>query len=264
VDRIEEQAAQSATAHRPWGHRKVAALMKADGVSASPSSVERALRRRGLLLPARYLAERRDNARRRRERFLSPPTRRNRVWQMDFSRFETSAGGSWNIAAVVDYVTKLCLTAPVTGTQSARDAVAALEGAIAAAEELLGRPLLEDCVDPETGELEHLTIVTDNGPAYKSDRFIRFIMARPELEHVRTRHYSPGQNGVVERFYRTLKYEHLYQLEIADAIELSEQIEVHRQIYNEVRPHESLGQVTPMSVYLDDPNLFGANSVQKS
>jgi transposase InsO family protein len=118
--------------------------------------------------------------------------------------------------------------------------------------------------DPETGELEHLTIVTDNGPAHKSDRFIRFIMARPELEHVRTRHYSPGQNGVVERFYRTLKYEHLYQMEIADAIELAEQIEVHRRLYNEVRPHESLGQVTPMSVYLDDPNLFGANSVQKS
>jgi putative transposase len=152
----------------------------------------------------------------------------------------------------------------VTATQGARDAVAALQEAIRATEELLGGPLLEDCVDPETGELEHLTIVTDNGPAYKSDAFIRFIMSRPELEHVRTRHYTPGQNGVVERFYRTLKYEHLYQLEIADAIELGDQIEAHRRLYNEVRPHEALGQVTPMSVYLVDPNLFQTESVQKS
>lgn len=239
-------------------------MMKADGVPASASSVERALRRRGLLLPVRYLADRRENAKRRKQRFLVPPTRRNRVWQMDFSRFETSAGGTWNISAVVDYATKFCIAAPITGTQGARDAVAALQAAIDATEELLGAPLIEDCVDRKTGELEHLTIVTDNGPAYKSDAFIRFIMGRPELEHVRTRHYTPGQNGVVERFYRTLKYEHLYQLEIADAIELDEQVKIHRQVYNEVRPHETLGQVTPASVHLQNPNLFQVKSVQKS
>ncbi len=264
VDRIEDAAASKAHAHSAWGHRKITAMLKADGIGVSPSSVERALRRRGLLLPARYLADRRENAKRRRERFLDPPTRRNRVWQMDFSRYETTRGGSWNISAVMDYFSKLNLAAPITGTQGARDAVAALEAAVAAAEELLGCSLLEDCVDPETGEICHLTIVTDNGPAYKSDAFSRFIMAHPALEHVRTRHYTPGQNGVVERFYRTLKYEHLYRLEIADAIHLDEQVKVHRQIYNEVRPHEALGQVTPMSIHLADPNLFQGKSVQKS
>jgi transposase InsO family protein len=142
--------------------------------------------------------------------------------------------------------------------------VGALQAAIAAAEELLGHPLLGDCLDPRTGEIEHLTIVTDNGPAYKSDAFMRFFMSRPELEHVRTRHYTPGQNGVVERFYRTLKYEHLYRLEIRDAIELDEQVQLHRRTYNEIRPHESLGQVTPLSVHLADPNLFRAGSVQES
>jgi transposase InsO family protein len=264
VDRIEEKAAETAEHHQAWGHRKIAAMMKADGVPVSASSVERALRRRKLLLPARYLAERRENARRRKQRFLSPPRRRNRVWQMDFSRFETAAGGWWNICAVVDYATKYCITAPVTGTQAARDAVASLRSAIEVAEELLGRPLLEDCVDPETGELEHLTIVTDNGPAYKSDAFIRAIMARPELEHVRTRHYSPGQNGVVERFYRTLKYEHLYRLEIADAIDLEAEVKAARSIYNDIRPHEAIGLITPASAYLQDPNLFQAESVHKS
>jgi transposase InsO family protein len=155
---------------------------------------------------------------------------------MDFSRFETSAGGSWNISAVMDYATKVCLAAPITGTQGARDAVAALQVAIEAAEELLGHPLIEDCVDRDTGEITHLTIVTDNGPAYKSDAFMRFFMARPELEHVRIRHYTPGQNGVVERFYRSLKYEHLYREEIRDAIELDEQVKSYRDTYNLIRP----------------------------
>ncbi|MFE7801429.1 hypothetical protein [Nocardia sp. NPDC057440] len=36
--------------------------------------------------------------------FHDPPTQRNRVWQTDFSEFETS--GVWWICAVIDYATK--------------------------------------------------------------------------------------------------------------------------------------------------------------
>ena len=43
--------------------------------------------------------------------FHDPPTRRNRVWQTDFSEFETPTGGIWRISAVIDYVTKYCLAA---------------------------------------------------------------------------------------------------------------------------------------------------------
>ena len=239
-------------------------MLLADGHQVSVSSVERALRRKGLLLPARYLAERRDNARRRRECFVSPPTRRNRVWQMDFTRFETTTAGTWYVSGVIDYATKLCVAAPVSGTQTAREAVAALRVAIERTEELLGHPLLEDCVDPATGELTPVIVVTDNGPAYKSTSFMRFVMSRPELSHVRTRHYSPGTNGVVERFYRSLKYEHLYRLEIADAQTLVQEVETYRDIYNRVRPHEAIGQVPPISIYLTEPNLSEARSVQKT
>jgi putative transposase len=44
-------------------------------------------------------------------------------------------------------------------------------------------------VDQATGELT--PVVTDNGPAYRSVGFARFIASRPELLHVRTRHRSP-------------------------------------------------------------------------
>jgi transposase InsO family protein len=171
------------------------------------------------------------------------------------------------MAPVVDYATKLCLAVPVSGTTTARDAIRAIEAAIEEAELLLGRPLLEDCVDPETGELFLLTIVTDNGPAYKSTDFLRFIRSHPELAHVRTRHHAPETNGVVERFNGSLKYEHLYRLEIPDVLALVEEAQAFRQLYNRVRPHEALDFETPLSRYLADPaepHLSEPQSVQET
>jgi putative transposase len=165
---------------------------------------------------------------------------------------------------VVDYVAKVCLAAPVSGTQTARDAIAAVRAAVDEAEELLGRPLIEDCLDPETGEIHPVVIVTDNGPAYKSTDFLRFIRSHPELVHVRTRHHAPETNGVIERFNESLKYEHLYREEIEDAVALAEAVERFRTIYNQIRPHEALAFATPMSRYLADPNLFEPESVQET
>ena len=92
----------------------------------------------------------------------------------------------------------------------------------------------------------HAAIVTDNGPAYKSTDFLRFIRSRPELAHIRTRHHAPDTNGVVERFNGSLKYEHLYREEIPDAAALVGEVEWFRDIYNRIRPHEAIGFQTPM------------------
>jgi transposase InsO family protein len=184
----------------------------------------------------------------------------------DFTEYETSRGGTWRLSPVVDYATKLCLAAPVSGTTGARDAIGAVEAAIEAAERLMGHSLLEDCVDRETGELFPLTIVTDNGPAYKSTDFLRFIASRPELAHVRTRHHAPETNGVVERFNQTIKYEHLYRLEIPDVITLVDEAEDFRHVYNTIRPHESLDFANPVTAYLahPGPHLSKPESVQES
>ena len=54
---------------------------------------------------------------------------------------------------------------------------------------LLGRRLIEDCVDADTGELHPIAVVTDNGPAMKSAA--RWFAHRAHFTHVRTRHRSP-------------------------------------------------------------------------
>ena len=256
VDSIAEPAAEQAHKWSAWGHRKIWAMMRADGITASQSSVYRALHRQGLLQPARYHAERRALAEARKKAFVEVPTRRNRVWQTDFTRLEITSGSVWWISPVVDYATKTCLAAPISTRIAARDALAALHQAITNAEAMLGHTLLEDCVDPTTGELFPVIVVTDNGPAYKSIDFARFIASRPELRHVRTRHYAPETNGVVERFNGSLKYEHLYRIEISDGQALADEVERYRHDFNALRPHEALAFDRPLDRYHAQPASY--------
>ena len=60
VDDIEATAAKYAVGWPAWGHRKIAAMMRADGHQVSTSTVQRALRRRGLLLPTGFRADRKS------------------------------------------------------------------------------------------------------------------------------------------------------------------------------------------------------------
>lgn len=88
-------------------------------------------------------------------------------------------------------------------------------------------------------------------PAYKPAAFARYIASRSEFTHVRTRHRSPGTNGVIERFFGALKYEYLYREEIEDGPGVAAAVERYRALYNSVRPHEAIGFRTPLSSWRD-------------
>ena len=112
-----------------------------DDVEAGPvsdSTMYRVLARNGLSLPANHTSEVRQLAGVRREAFIDPPARRNRLWQADFSEFETLAAGTWNLGGVVDYRAKVNLACAVTVTKITRDAVAFFEAALIEVETLLG------------------------------------------------------------------------------------------------------------------------------
>jgi putative transposase len=250
-DRVEPAAIAYADRFPAWGHRKLAMLMRVDGQHAPDSTVLRALRRTGRVLPVDYQAERRQLAEARRAAFVVPPSGPNQVWQCDFSEFETRQGGVWRIGGVADYWSKLELGWHVSTTANHRDAIETVEQAIAESERLTGRPLAELLADPVTGELRPIALVTDNGPCFKSVRFAAYIEKRPELIHIRTRRKSPNQNGVRERAFGSLKYEHLYRLEIDDGQQLAVEVESYRQLFNQIRPHEAIGMRRPADVHLE-------------
>lgn len=273
VDAIEALAAKYAADWPAWGHRKIAALMRADGHQVSTSTVERALRRRNLLLPVGFRADRKTWAAVRRRVFHDPPTERNRVWQTDFSEFETPAGGIWRICAVIDYATKYCLAATITATARGEDALACLNAAISHACDLLD---LDDLTD-DRGSVElfddagtylgtvpaPIAVVSDNGPCFRGATYqAAFAGDDPLLRHVRTRVKSPQTNGVVERFFGTLKYEHLYRGEISDGDALAVEVALFTQTYNQVRPHQALNDRTPRQAYLS--NTGAAPTLPKS
>ena len=96
-----------------------------------------------------------------------------------------------------------------------------------------------------------IALVSDNGPCFKAARFAAFIAKRPELIHIRTRRRSPQQNGVRERAFGSLKYEHLYRHEIDDGLQLGRHADEYRHVFNTIRPHEALDWKRPLDVHLE-------------
>ena len=137
-------------------------------------------------------------------------------------------------------------------TANQHDAIAAVELALAEAASMLpdGLALLEYLTDPATEEVVPITLVTDNGGPLRSARFAALIENTPELDHVRTRVKTPGQNGVRERAFQSLKYERLYREQIDDMHDLVEHGEDFRIEFNTVRPHEALSWNRPRDVHL--------------
>lgn len=250
VDVVEPLVAKYAADWPGWGHRKVWGLMRADGHRMSMSTVERAMRRRGLLQPIDYQGQRREHAKARKAAFADPPTGPNQVWQLDFSEYETTTGGIWRLAGCCDYYSKYEYGWHIAPTCTGTDAIAAVKAAIAEAERLAGGvTLAEQLRDPATGHIRRIKLVTDNGGAFKGAAFATFIASRQELLHIRTRRKSPGQNGVRERAFGSLKYEHLYRMEIQTLQDLTREADAYRQVFNHVRPHEALAFHRPVEVH---------------
>lgn len=60
----------------------------------------------------------------------------------------------------------------------------------------------------------------------------------------------PGRFSVIERFFETLKYEHLFRGYIGDGDALDMEVHRFRIIYNTIRPHQALDDRTPKQAYL--------------
>jgi transposase InsO family protein len=201
--------------------------------------VLRLLREEGLLPEANYQRERRRLAARPKAAFAVEPTGPNQVWQLDLTDFETTSGSTWRLAGGRDYRSKYELGWHISPTANQRDAISAVELALAEAEHLAGRPLRELAArDTDAKVLPLVTIVTDNGGPFRSFRFEAFIATHPELRHVRTRVRSPGQNGSRGRGFGSLKYERPFLEEIDDVLD------------DTVRPHEALARNRPVEVHV--------------
>ncbi len=132
----------------------------------------------------------------------------------------------------MDYWAKVNLACVVTVRKTTSDAISVFETALAEVETLLGVTWVEDLTDPATGEIATLRLVTDNGSCFTSARFAAWVAAKRHITHIRTRRRAPWTNGMIERFFEAIKYEHLYRHDIANGIDLADHVDAFTDTYN--------------------------------
>ncbi len=88
------------------------------------------------------------------------------------------------------------------------------------------------------------TVRSDNGLIFQSRRF------RPACRDYRLRQefitpYTPEQNGIIERFFRGLKEECVWQHQFPSFTDARRTITEWIRWYNDGRPHQTLGYLSP-------------------
>jgi len=214
--------------HPTYGYRLLWALLRfRDGVRVNRKAVYRVLKLKGWLVHQRQWTPRP-----RVRGLVSRAERSNQRWAMDLTHVSCGRDGWAHLAAVID-----CHDREVIGYEFA------LRGRAKEAE----RALEEACIgrfgtlrpDGPTPVLR-----SDNGLIFQSRRF-RSACRSYRLGQEYITPYTPEQNGVIERFFRTLKEECAWQHNFATFDEARSAIGKWIGWYNEERPHSALGYKSP-------------------
>ena len=204
-----------------YGYRRLHVLLRREGYQVNHKRIHRLYRREGLMVRRRL-----------RKRIaagtrvpLPIPSRPDERWSIDFMSDQLADGRVFRTLNIVDDFTRQCLAIEVDTSLSGGRVVRVLERLCAEH----GRPR---------------TLVMDNGPeltskaldawAYRAGVDLRFIQPG-----------KPVQNAYVESFNGKFRDECLNEHWFASLEEAREVIEEWRQDYNQVRPHSSLGDLTP-------------------
>jgi putative transposase len=153
------------------------------------------------------------------------PARANEVWSADFMADALWSGRRFRTFNVIDDFNREVLKIEIDTSLPARRIVRALDELVA----LRGKPS---------------AIRIDNGPELISDELEKWAR-RHGIDRRFIQRGRPMQNGLIERFNRTYREEVLdcYVFETLNEVRLMTAEWIKR--YNDQRPHEALGNVSP-------------------
>jgi putative transposase len=215
-----ESVLRLASHHRRSGYRMLHGILLAEGGRMNHKRFYRI-----------YREERLAVRRKRRQKWvrervpLALPAKQGVRWSMDFVFDKSEDGRRLKILTVIDDFTKECLWLEVE---------TALDGAA------LARILSNLCLIHGKPEC----IRSDNGPELTS-RNLNLWLYEQGIKHEFIQPGRPMQNAYCESFNGRLRDECLngnYFLNLEDA---RRKIEAWRDFYNEIRPHSSLGKISP-------------------
>lgn len=212
---------EAAAIHRRWGYRFLMTVLRREGFADNHKRVYRIYREEGLQVRQR---KRKRTAKWRGEKPVAPE-RINARWSMDFVHDSTARGQKIRMLNILDDCTRRCLRIEVDTSLSGERVARTLDQIM----ELHGKPQ---------------ALLMDNGPEFTGKSLDEWAYRN----EVRLQFIEPGkptQNGFVESFNGTLRNECLNENWFANIGEARRIIEGWRNKYNEVRPHSSLGYLTP-------------------
>jgi putative transposase len=224
--------------HPTFGYRRLWALLRfGEGVLVNRKAVYRVLK-----LKRWFVHQRVATPRPRVQSCRSRAQRSDERWAMDLTHVPCGADGWGHLTAVID-----CHDREVTGFEfalrgRAKEAERALEEACLARFGTL-RP---DGATP--------VIRSDNGLIFQSRRF-RAACRDYRLRQEFITPYTPEQNGLIERFFRSLKEECVWQYNFGNFAEARAAITQWIEWYNAERPHQALGYRSPRQFRALQPQL---------
>jgi putative transposase len=204
-----------------YGYRRMQVLLGRRGHAMSAERTHRIWRQAGLQVPRKRPRKR---AAIHRPRPL-PATGAHHLWAYDFVFDGCANGQQLKCLTLVDEYTRECLAIDVAGSIRSGRVIEVLAKLVS----VHGAPKY---------------LRSDNGPEFVSRAILRWLTDQ-NINMALIDPGSPWQNGLNESFNGKFRDECLSLHWFKNRIDAKILIEEFRREYNEVRPHSSLGQLTP-------------------
>ena len=211
-----------------WGYRRIWAWLKhREGLTVNKKAVYRIFK-----LKRWFVNQRQATPRPRVKASRSVADSSNERWAMDVTHIDCGADGWGHLAAVIDCHDRQIVGWEFAVRARAKEAERALEEACLARFGTL-RP---DGATP--------VIRSDNGLIFQSKRF-RAACKDYRLSQEFVTPYTPEQNGMIERFFRSLKEECVWLENYENFEQAKAAVAAWIRFYNRERPHQSLNYMSP-------------------
>jgi putative transposase len=204
-----------------YGYRRIQVFLARRGYVMSADRAHRLWRLHGLQVPRKRPRRRVASTRPR----PLPATGANHVWAYDFVFDACANGQQLKCLTVLDEFTRECLAIDVAGSIRSGRVIEVLSKLVS----VHGAPKY---------------LRSDNGPEFVSRAVLRWL-SQAQIDTACIDPGKPWQNGSNESFNGKLRDECLGMQWFKNRIDAKILIEEFRRQFNEVRPHSSLGQLTP-------------------
>lgn len=219
------------TQHPYYGTRRMVHALRAEGYSVGRKKVRRYYQILGIeaIYPKMNLSKR-NQAHKVYPYLLKGLiiTAPNQVWSMDITYVRLKQGFVY-LCAIIDWYSRYVLSWRLSINLQNDFCVEALQEAISQ----YGVPMIFN---------------TDQGVQFTSHNFIAAL----QVHHIAISMDGKGRaldNVFIERFWRSLKQEKIYLLDLTSVKEAKNAITEYMHFYNHQRPHQSLAYQTPVSIH---------------